>query len=332
MRKADPSITLIACGAMPDEMTVTGNARLTTGKVQAEYGSEADWTGGYLAKSWGYFEGISEHWYARSGKRFDLNVGKDDPFSNGSTTTQPNDYGYVPVTESFLDWARRPSNRVRQKAEAWEEYEKRFPAMKDKKIFLAIDEWAYTGTRPTLKLALSYAMVLHEMFRHTDFLNMSAFTFGISCLDFNSRDAIYNSNGILFKFYREHFGTLPVAVTGNSPQPAPKWPIGGDQPKINAGSATYPLDVAAALKADRKSLTVGVVNVTETPQPWDLNIHGVQPGKVKGWRLTGPNLDAANTLCQPPQLVVEEITLPENLTQVAPISINIYEFEILGMH
>jgi hypothetical protein len=29
MRKADPSITLIACGARPDAMTVTGNARLT---------------------------------------------------------------------------------------------------------------------------------------------------------------------------------------------------------------------------------------------------------------------------------------------------------------
>jgi alpha-N-arabinofuranosidase len=334
MRKADPSITLIASGAMPDEMTVTGNARLTTGKVQAEYGSEADWTGGLLAKSWGYFEGIAEHWYCRSGKRFDLTVGKDDPFSNGSSTTQPNDYGYVPVTESVLDWARRPSNRVRLKAEAWAEYQKRFPLVKEKKIFLAIDEWAYTGTRPTLRLALSYAMVLHEMFRHTDFINMSAFTFGISCLDFSARDAIYNSHGVLFKFYREHFGTLPVEVTGNSPQPPPKWPIGGDQPKVNAGSATYPLDVAAALKADRRILTVGVVNATETPQPLAVSIQGAQLGKARGWRLTGPTLDAANVLGQEPQLVVEETTLPETAAalQVAPISINIYEFEILGMH
>ena len=49
MRKADPSITILACGAMPDEMTVTGNARLATGKTQAEYGTEGDWTGGLLA-------------------------------------------------------------------------------------------------------------------------------------------------------------------------------------------------------------------------------------------------------------------------------------------
>jgi alpha-N-arabinofuranosidase len=333
MRKADPSITLIACGAMPDEMTVTGNARLTTGKVQAEYGSEADWTGGLLARSWGYFEGISEHWYCRSGKRFDLSVGKDDPFSNGSSTTQPNDYGYVPVTEPVLDWARRPSNRVRLKAEAWEEYLNRFPAIRDKKTFLAIDEWAYTGTRPTLRLALSYAMVLHEMFRHTDFINMSAFTFGTSCLDFNGRDAIYNSHGLLFKLYREHFGTLPVEVTGNSPQPSPKWPVGGDQPKVNAGSPTYPLDVAAALKGDRKLLTVGVVNATETPQPLAVSIHGAQLGKSRGWRVTGPHLDAANALGQKPQIGVEESTLPQASTalQVAPISINIYEFEVLGM-
>lgn len=332
MRKVDPSITIVACGAMPDEMTVTDNALLTTGKVQAEYGTEADWTGGLLAKSLDHFDALSEHWYCRSGKRYDLDVGKKAPFPSGSTTTEPPDYGYVPVKEPLIDWARRPSNRVRLKAEAWEEYLKRFPAMKDKKTFLAIDEWAYTGTRPTLKLALSYAMVLHEMFRHTDFIHMSAFTFGISCLDTNSTGATFNSNGLMFKFYREHFGTLPLQVSGNSPQPPPKWPVGGDQPKANAGSPTYPLDVAAALTSDRKRLTVAVVNLTESVQPLEVSFEGVRlGGKGRLWRLTGPGLDAANVLGKKPEVVVEESMLPEKpkTLQVAPISISIYEFEVL---
>jgi len=41
-----------------------------------------------------------------------------------------------------------------------------------------------------------------------------------------------------------------------------------------------PLDVVAALTADRKYLTVAVVNATDKVQPLDLNISGM--------RLTGP--------------------------------------------
>ena len=333
MRKVDPSITLIACGAMPDEMTVTGNALLITGQSQAQFGTEADWTGGLLERCWGNFEALSEHWYCRSGMRFDVSVGDRDPFPKGSTTTLPGNYGWVPVQESLVDWARRPSNRVRLKAEQWEEYQKRFPAMKDKNIFLAIDEWAYTGTPANLKLALCYALVFHEMFRHTEFLKMSAFTFGISCLDFNATAAIYNSTGLLFKLYREHFGTLPVHVTGNSPQPGPKWPVGGDQPKVNAGSPTYPLDVSAALTDDRKRLTVAVVNPTESAQQMSLKIQGARTvGNSRMWRMTGPSPEAADVLGQKPQIKIQEISIagfPGMLT-LDPVSINIYEFDLQG--
>lgn len=331
MRKADPSITLIGCGAMPDEMTVTGNALLTTGRSQAEFGTEADWTGGMLDKCLNHFDGIAEHWYARSGKRFDVSVGDKNPFPLGSTTHLPGDYGYVPVEEPLVDWARRPSNRVRQKAEAWAEYVKRFPAMKEKKTFLAIDEWAYTGTPTNLKLALSYAMVLHEMLRHTGFLKMAAFTFGISCLNISPTDAGYNTNGLLFKLYRERFGVLPLEVAGNSPQPAPKWPVGGDQPKVNAGSPTYPLDVVAALTEDRKFLTVAVVNPTESAQELTLKLVGARAGgSARMWRMTGAGVDAANALGHEPQVKIEEHEMlrVEGPLQIAPISINIYRFDV----
>jgi alpha-L-arabinofuranosidase len=48
---------------------------------------------------------------------------------------------------------------VRLKAEEWQEYQKRFPAILDKEIFLSIDEYAYSGAResqagPRLRLGL----------------------------------------------------------------------------------------------------------------------------------------------------------------------------------
>ena len=57
--------------------------------------------------------------------------------------------------------------------------------MIDKKIFLSIDEYAYSGAPVNLKLALAYGMVFNEMIRHTDFIAMSAFTMGVSTLDYN---------------------------------------------------------------------------------------------------------------------------------------------------
>ena len=174
-------------------------------------------------------------------------------------------------------------------------------------------------------------MVFNEMLRHTDFLKMSAHTMGVSTLDYNSTAATFNTAGLLFKLYGDHMGAglLPVAVSGNSPQPAPKYPIGGDQPKTNSGSPTYPLDMVAALSPDHKYLNLAVVNATESVQPLDLNVTGVRlAGKSTLWQITGKDLDVANRVGQNPQVEVREIEIgdvPHTLS-VAPISVDIYRF------
>ena len=136
-------------------------------------------------------------------------------------------------------------------------YQQRFPAMIGKNIFLSIDEYAYFGGgfgRPvTLKQSLAYGMIFNEMLRHTDFLTMAAHTTGASTIDFNRTAATMNVLGLTFKLYADHFvGAIPVALSGNSPQPAPRFPPGGDQPKTSSGSPTYPLDMFAALSAGQK--------------------------------------------------------------------------------
>lgn len=327
MRKADPSITLLASGAMPDEMTIEGITHaMHLENLQAQFGTDADWTGGVLAHCWGNFDGITEHWYSRAGYRFDVDRAKYPPVRPG---IEP---GYVPVDETLLEWARHPSNRVHLKAEEWQEYQRRFPAMLGKKIFLSMDEYAYTGTQPNLKLALAYAMVFNEMIRHTDFLRMSAFTMGVSTLDFNQTAAVLNTNGLLFQMYRNHLGSVPVALSGNSPQPAPKYPPGGDQPRTNAGSSTYPLDMVAALTADRKFLTLAVVNATESARQIELNVNDARLGEsAMLWQITGNSLEAANHVDQAPQVEVKqrEIGNVGKSLSIAPISINIYRFPVV---
>ena len=239
--------------------------------------------------------------------------------------------GFVPADESLLEWTRRPADRVRTKVEAYQDYLERLPGFKERFVPMNIDEWAYARLAPCLKQALSYAWALHEMFRHSDVIKMAAYTFATSLIDWNMADAAYNVPGLLFKLYRERFGTLPVEVTGNAPQPAPRYPVGGDQPKVNAGSATYPLDVAAALTADRRALTVAVVNATESAQEMAIGFQGVDlRGHGTMWCLTGPSPEAANALGEEPQVGVTETALdavPTRLT-VAPLSVTLYEFPI----
>jgi alpha-N-arabinofuranosidase len=330
MREADPSITLLASASMPEEAILEGVAADWHIPIdQAGICSDADWTCGFLKKDWGNFDGITEHWYTRAGTKW-VRENAEKGIKVGRLEA-----GLVPDQETDLEWVRRPSDRVRLKAEEWGEYEKRYPEMKTKKIFMSNDEYAYTGGQADLKLALAYAMVFNEMLRETDFLRMSAFTMGVATLDYNQTAATLNTNGLLFKLYGEHLGagSIPVAVTGNSTQPAPTEHMVGDLPRTSAGSPTYPLDVVAVLSPDRKFLTLAVVNATDSEQKLDLNVSGATLG-ANGilWQMTGKNLEAANKVGQPTQVEVKETTVGDAPTKlsIAPISLMVFKFPLTG--
>lgn len=320
MRKVDQSITLIAIGAMPDELTIDEcsqyidpHTREVVGDpVVVEYGSPTDWNFRLIQQCYGNFDIISEHCYGDA-HRFDLALGK---IRNEE------------VTESVLDSCRRAPNRVRLKREYWELYTKDFPQLERDQIKLSIDEWGFRHARG-LKQTLGLAMTLHELFRCTDFITMAGFTMGTSWISHSRTDAVYSNAGMLFLMYRRHFGTIPVEVDGNSPQPPPKWPVGGDQPRVNAGSPTYPLDIAAALTEDGTTLTVAAVNATADAQRTSLDLVGFNPtDDGRRWRLTGPSLDASNLVGQPQQVTVEEsaFNAVEGALSVAPYSIELYSF------
>ncbi len=332
MRQVDPSITLLASGNMPEDMDLTGEMRAKDiGNPKALEGTPEDWTGGLLEHSWGNFDGITQHWYARSGQRFDLQLAKSLPLD------APTSAGYVKVEQSPLEYSRYPANIVHLKAQEWKRYQQRFPAMLKKHIFLSIDEYAYfgggVGRGSDLKLALAYGMIFNEMLRHTDFLRMSAHTMGVSSLDYSPTDAVLNTTGLTFKLYGDQFqpGSIPVQLSGNSPQPAPRYPIGGDQPETNSGGSTYPLDMFAAFTPDRKYLTVAVVNATDKGQELDLNVIGARlAGPSTLWQLTGKDLEAANRVGHLPQVEIKQVAIgdvPKSLS-VAPISIDIYRFPV----
>jgi alpha-N-arabinofuranosidase len=107
------------------------------------------------------------------------------------------------------------------------------------------------------------------------------------------------------------------------------WPVGGEQPKVNAGSPTFPLDVSAAWSSDHKFLTVAIVNATESAQGLALNFKGVSlTGKGRMWQMTGPDLNAVDALGKKPAVDIADfpVNAPGNLT-FPPASIQILELE-----
>jgi alpha-N-arabinofuranosidase len=335
MRQVDPSITLIASGLMLQNDNVPPDQRAKyVGNLGPLYGTESDWDGSFLKDCWGNFDIIAEHWYAGGGHHWNLEKAKT------LAADKPTDDAYVKIDQSLLEFARYPADTVRLKAEQWQGYEKRFPMLAEKKIPLSIDEYAYfnfTAGGPfggeSLKQSLAYAMILNEMARYTDFLTMGAQTTGVSLIDFNRTDSTMNGLGLVYKMYGDHFaGAIPVALSGNSPQPAPKFPAGSpDQPEKSSGSPTYPLDMFAALSPDRKFLIVSLVNATETEQKLDLSATGAKlAGPSTLWQLTAKTVDAVNKVGEAPQLAIKESSIgnaPATIT-VAPISVNIYRFPI----
>jgi alpha-L-arabinofuranosidase len=305
MKRKDSTITLIACGAMPDTMTGSGESLALGTNLVPAYLSPEDWTGGLLENCFNNIDLISEHFYNYGNTHYNLAKGRQ-------VQNDPNE----PIT----DWMRRPANHIRIKYEEYKEYEKLLPQLADHPKPLNIDEWAYSGNGryPTYP---AYAWVFHEMFRHPDIFQMAAYTFATSLLARDGTNITLNANGLVFKIYRDHFGTIPVEVSGNSPQPKPIDLPGGEQPEVNAGSPTFPLDVVAAWTEDHRALTVAVLNPTDVGQPLKLNISGAAlSGKGTLWRLasTGDNGQNPGISSSPIDSIPGSLTLP-------PFSVNIYE-------
>jgi alpha-L-arabinofuranosidase len=318
MRDVDPSIVLIGSGAMPDAMTCSLESMRRTGSILTENLGPADWTGGLFLHCLDNLDLISEHFYTYGNERFDIEKGERVPLD---------------PDEPLIDWMRRPANHVKTKVEAYHDYQEMIPGLREKQVPIALAEWAYAQVVPhSYKVVPAYAWVFHEMIRYSDLYEMGNFTFATSLVSSTRTDAVLNPAGLLFKLYANNFGTIPVTVSGNSPQSAPRYPAGGQEPRINAGSPTYPLDVVAAWTGDRQAITVAVINPTESEQAVKLSFTGIDlSGTGTVWSMAPEDLNARNLAGETPEVEIEETAMtsvPVN-TVFPPHSVTMYKLEVV---
>jgi len=182
---------------------------------------------------------------------------------------------------------------IRKVADAHRAYRRDLPSLRGKDIRLALDEWNYwygpneygeLGTRYFLQDGLGIAAGLHEMFRNSDLFFMANYAQTVNvigAIKTTKTAAEMEPTGLVLQLYRQRFGTLPVEVTG----------------------APAPLDAAAALSEDRRTLTVAVVNPTDQLRRLKLDVAGrVVAGPARQWVITGPGRWAHNRPGAPRQV------------------------------
>jgi alpha-N-arabinofuranosidase len=209
------------------------------------------------------------------------------------------------------------AENIRSKVEFHKKLRKKLDTLKGKDIKIAMTEWNYwygrhifgeLGTRYFHKDGLGIAKGLHEYYRNSDIIFMANYAQTVNvigCIKASKTAAAFETTGLALKLYRNHFGTVPVHVAGD----------------------TDPLDVAAAWTDGRKALTIAVVNPTENKCELAMDLKGAQlTGKGLLRLIAHTNPMAYNEPGKEPNVVIEEkpVTDISNKLNLPPLSISLY--------
>jgi alpha-N-arabinofuranosidase len=208
------------------------------------------------------------------------------------------------------------SAAIKKIADAHRAYRKELPALRGKDIRIALDEWNYwyganeygeLGTRYFLQDGLGAAAALHEMFRNSDLFVMANYAQTVNvigAIKTTKTRAEMEPTGLVLQLYRQQFGTIPVTLSG----------------------VPAPLDVAAALSADGRALTIAVVNPTGEAKRLPLAVAGgALTGSGLKWTLTGADKWAHNAPGAPRgvDIVSAPVTKADAL-ESGPLSVTLY--------
>jgi len=226
---------------------------------------------------------------------------------------------YCQEQTSLAGHVRQIPNAVRRKAEAHRRYRQEIDSLRGKDIRIALDEWNYwygphvfgeLGTRYFLKDGLGIAAGLHQMARDSELFYMANYAQTVNvigCIKTSKTAAAFETTGLVLKLYRKHFGTLPVAT-----------------------ECSRTIDAMAAWSADRKTLTLGVVNPSLQAAEIPLAVSGATlAGSGTRWQIAGQDPMIYNDPSDPHRVKIEEaaVQVSEKIS-VAPCSVTLFALPV----
>jgi len=163
-----------------------------------------------------------------------------------------------------------------------------------------------------MKDGLGIAAGLHEYFRNSDIFEMANYAQTVNvigCIKTNKTDAQFETTGLALKLYRNQFGAIPLKT-----------------------ETTGPYDVMAALTADGKTLTLGLVNPTDKTADFSLDIIGVVPRRTaQKFVIADPDPMAHNDPGAEQRINIEEsrVRIEDGKFSVAPMSVTVLRLPVL---
>ncbi len=212
---------------------------------------------------------------------------------------------------------------IKEKAVAHREYRNTIPALKGKDIRICLDEWNYwygphiygeLGTRYFYRDAMGIAAGLNEFSKNTDIIYMANYAQTVNvigCIKTSTTHSVFDATGQVLKLYRWKFGSIPVAVEGE----------------------TRPLNIGATLTRGGDTLTLSVVNPTFEDVVFPLSISGkVASANVEIWKVTAPDIMSTNEPGREPpvKIIGPEMIKAGKKFKVGPASITIFRIPLGG--
>jgi len=254
------------------------------------------WTEGMLRECADFMNYISEHFY------------------RGRTP-------WAPEEPNLIGHVNLLKQSILQKAQGHRKLQKELGLLDTRPVPIAMDEWNYwhqpylygeLGCAYDLSDALGVAIGLHEYSRNTDIIRMAHYAQTVNvigCIKTTKTDAFFDATALPLMLYRHHYGSIPIAVEGNH--------------------AAAALDVAAAWTADRKEITLAVVNPNRDSKVLEFKLDRIKP-QAQGtkWTIAGDDPKVRNDEKNQRIKIVEGPAQWQNRLSLAPLSITLLRFPV----
>jgi alpha-N-arabinofuranosidase len=266
-----------------------GSGQLGTINREHDPGEKRDWSRGMLEQCADHMNYLSEHFYCGRNR------------------------------DNLIAHVNQLADSIREKVEGHRRLQAELGLLGKRPVPIAMDEWNYwhqpyvfgeNGCVYDLSDALGVAVGLHEYFRNSDMILMAHYAQTVNvigCVKTTKTDAFFSATALPLMLYRHQFGSIPIEVVGDH--------------------STLSLDVAAAWTADRKAVTISVVNPNREPHKLQVKLEGIGVGASgTSWIITGGEPSSNNEGGSEQVKITQQPVSFDGPLRVAPLSVTLLRF------
>jgi alpha-N-arabinofuranosidase len=268
-----------------------GSGQLGTINREHDPGEKRDWSRAMLEQCADHMNYLSEHFYCGRNR------------------------------DNLVAHVNQLADSIRQKVEGHRRLQGELGLLDKHPMPIAMDEWNYwhqpyvygeLGCAYDLSDALGVAVGLHEYFRNSDLIQMAHYAQTVNvigCIKTTKTDAFFSTTALPLMLYRHQFGSIPIEVAGDH--------------------SMLSLDVAAAWTADRKAVTISVVNPNREPHKLEVKADGIAlEAAGTSWIITGDEPSWNNEGGSEQVKIAEQPVRYDGSLQVAPLSVTLARFPV----